>query len=93
MDLVLLLYGVFFWVMVVAIQLVERRCPSGWRERSLPYLFIFPAVVFSYLGHTAHQRESWWFVPPLSFLILGILAFVRQRKIEKTGHPILLPQH
>ena len=93
MDLVFLLSMAFFAVVVVATLLVARRRPPGWRPRFLPYLYIFPVVGFGYLDFTAHQRKSWWFVPPLTFLILGILAFDRQRRIAKTGHANALPQH
>jgi uncharacterized membrane protein len=91
MDLVFMLSMAVFAVMVVAILLMSRRRPPGWRQRFLTYLFLFPAVGSAYTGYTAHQRKSWWFVPPLIFLIIAIREFVRQRKIAKTGHANAYP--
>ena len=73
-----------FAVVLLATLLVARRHP-GW-QRAAPYLFIFSAIVYGYLGATAYQRVAWWFVPSLGFLILAVVEFLRQRKIARTGH-------
>ena len=92
MDLVFMLSAAVFAVVVVGTSLVARRRPSGWRPRFLPYLYIYSAAAFAYLGYTAHQRKAWWFVPPVIFLMLGIKEFARQWKIAKTGQANAHPQ-
>ena len=79
--LVITLAAMFFCVGF----LLVRRHP-GWARRALPYLFILCAAGWAYIGFTAYQRRAWWFVPPVILLVLGIVEFIRQRRIAAGQH-------